>query len=639
MKPTHLSDRFSPSDAAEFKRVVDAVADSVLEMSDEDIRQETIEHGEDPKETAETTRGVLLEALAEPQPPVTKKPDESAGQHPARSGAGGEESTWGASSKRYAVEENAGKYCGLVEKEAAAIQALIHRSPWARDVFEQLNRVLRSGAFGRVKDNNTKRFLAYVTAKSLLGRESDVREVAIGRAVWNQPSYDPLRDNKVRVVASDVRRKLQSYYAADGKDDPIRILIHASSFLPQIRDRRGTILVGTFDNWNPRGDQEYLCSSLCDEIARRLGLVTGLHVSRSGKDERGGPLFLLRGSLVSQGERLRAAVSLSHLNSGQVVSNTIHEEERNNTRRLASEITESILSAVQGKVEIALKPTARRENEPSDRETEYRGSVSRRDDTGARDAGPRRVREEAMLLNILPASVAKELQQDGTVRPMYFEDVTVCFTDFVGFSKSTMAMAAEEVVHELNKYFTAFDRIVERYGLERLKTIGDSYMFVSGLLKRHPANPIDAVLAALEIVETVKNMGSSERGVNWKVRVGLHTGPVIAGVVGLHKFAFDIWGETVNVASRMQLCGEPNRVSISERTFARAKDFLTFEPRGRIKTKEGQEIEMYFVEGVLEGLLMDRSACPPPLFEQRYRLYFKESARSFPSHLLTPRSL
>jgi class 3 adenylate cyclase len=245
-------------------------------------------------------------------------------------------------------------------------------------------------------------------------------------------------------------------------------------------------------------------------------------------------------------------------------------------------------------------------------------------------------RAEEMLLNILPASVAKELQCAGVVQPMYFEDVTVCFTDFVGFSKSTMTMAAEEVVEELNRYFTAFDHIVERYGLEKLKTIGDSYMFVSGLPKRRPANPIDAVLAALEMVEMVRNAACSESGVDWKVRVGLHTGPVIAGVVGIRKFAFDIWGETVNLASRMESCGEANRVNISERTFARVKDFVRCERRGRVKTKEGEDVEMYFVQGVPERLLTDRSACPPPLFARRYQLYFSECMPSFPAWLVAP---
>ena len=217
---------------------------------------------------------------------------------------------------------------------------------------------------------------------------------------------------------------------------------------------------------------------------------------------------------------------------------------------------------------------------------------------------------------------------------MYFEDVTVCFTDFVGFSKSTMNLAAEDVVSELHTYFTAFDRIIEHYGLEKLKTIGDSYMFVSGLPRRRSANPIDAVLAALDIVETVRNMSTSKAGVNWKVRVGLHTGPVIAGVVGIRKFAFDIWGETVNLASRMESLSEPDRVNMSERTFARVKDFIAAEPRGLIKTKDGQDIEMYFAAGVLERLMLDRSTSPPPDFQRRYQLYFREDVPSFPRHLL-----
>jgi adenylate cyclase len=241
---------------------------------------------------------------------------------------------------------------------------------------------------------------------------------------------------------------------------------------------------------------------------------------------------------------------------------------------------------------------------------------------------------EAMLLNILPAEVAKELQRNGSVQPMYFEDVTVCFTDFVGFSTSTLTMAAEDVVQELDRYFTAFDRITERYGLEKLKTIGDSYMFVSGLPTRRASNPINAVLAALEMVEVVRQMDAPETSVHWKVRIGLHTGPVIAGVVGIKKFAFDIWGDTVNLASRMESCGAPNRVNISERTFARVKDFIKAEPRGPIKTKEGHDIEMYFVDGLQERLLTDLSSCPPPLFSRRYQLYFREEAPSFPAHLV-----
>jgi putative methionine-R-sulfoxide reductase with GAF domain len=123
-----------------------------------------------------------------------------------------------------------------------------------------------------------------------------------------------------------------------------------------------------------------------------------------------------------------------------------------------------------------------------------------------REVEEQKQKAEAMLLNILPATVVQELQKNGTVQPMFFEFVTVGFTYFVCFSKSTMTMAAEELAQELHKYFTEFDRIMERYGLEKLKTIGDSYMFVSGLPKRRPSNPVDAVLAAMEMVETVRGL-------------------------------------------------------------------------------------------------------------------------------------
>ena len=141
------------------------------------------------------------------------------------------------------------------------------------------------------------------------------------------------------------------------------------------------------------------------------------------------------------------------------------------------------------------------------------------------------------LRNILPEKVAAELNECGTVEPMYFEDVTIGFTDFVGFTLATERLAAEELVGLLHEYFTAFDRIISRYGLEKMKTIGDSYMFVSGLPELWPSHPVDAVLAALEIVETVKDMARRADGIDWKIRVGLHTGPLIAGVVGINKFA------------------------------------------------------------------------------------------------------
>jgi len=251
-----------------------------------------------------------------------------------------------------------------------------------------------------------------------------------------------------------------------------------------------------------------------------------------------------------------------------------------------------------------------------------------------REAELQKQAAERTLRNILPEKVATELLEHGSVAPMYFEDVTIGFTDFVGFTLSTEQLAAEELVGLLHEYFTAFDHIMARYGLEKMKTIGDSYMFASGLPERQPSHPVDAVLAALEMVEVVKNMARPNGLVDWKIRVGLHTGPVIAGVVGIHKFAFDIWGDSVNFASRMESSSESNRVNLSERTYARVKDFIRCTPRGRIKTKDGREVDMFFAENIHEKLMDDRNIAPPPAFGRRYKIYFQKEPKAFPEFLL-----
>jgi adenylate cyclase len=236
-----------------------------------------------------------------------------------------------------------------------------------------------------------------------------------------------------------------------------------------------------------------------------------------------------------------------------------------------------------------------------------------------------------LLLNILPEKVANDLQQ-GHSAPMYFEDCTICFTDFVGFTLSTENMAAEFLVEELHTFFTAFDLVMECYGLEKMKTIGDSYMFASGLPKRHPANPVNALLAALELLHETERLGARPGAPGWKLRIGLHTGPVIAGVVGIRKFAFDIWGDSVNFASRMESSGAPNTINISERTYARVKDFFLCEHRGKVMTKDKREVDMYFVRGVQPDLVKDGTFAA---FAKRYRLYFSEEPPSFPEFLLS----
>jgi class 3 adenylate cyclase/HAMP domain-containing protein len=237
---------------------------------------------------------------------------------------------------------------------------------------------------------------------------------------------------------------------------------------------------------------------------------------------------------------------------------------------------------------------------------------------------------ESLLRNILPEEVAAELHAKGEVEPHYFEDVTVLFADISGFTLSTEKLAAEELVLLLNDYFTAFDEITTRYGLEKLKTIGDCYMCVGGCPRRTSSHPVDMVLAAFEMLHAVAERDRPGAPANWKVRIGVHSGPVIAGVVGTTKFAFDIWGDTVNYASRMESSGAPGRINLSHRTFTRVKDFFACESRGKVLTKEKRQVEMFFANGILPGLLDAEETIPPPAFVRRYRVYFNEDPPSFP---------
>lgn len=253
-------------------------------------------------------------------------------------------------------------------------------------------------------------------------------------------------------------------------------------------------------------------------------------------------------------------------------------------------------------------------------------------ESAVREAERERQVSESLLASILPATIARELRERGAVDPRYYEDVTILFSDFAGFTLATENLAAEDLVWVLNNYFTEFDRITGRYGLEKLKTIGDSYMLAGGLPDRSPSHPVDVVLAAFEMIEAVRRLESADTP--WKVRIGIHTGPVIAGLVGTRKFAFDIWGESVNFASRMESTSSHNEINISARTQSRVKDFFLCESRGRIATKEQKEFEMYFVRGLQPKLLAGADASPPPAFLRRYGIYFQKQPPAFPDFLL-----
>lgn len=239
-----------------------------------------------------------------------------------------------------------------------------------------------------------------------------------------------------------------------------------------------------------------------------------------------------------------------------------------------------------------------------------------------------RKESQSLLRNILPATVAQELREKGTVQPKYLEDVTILFTDFVGFSSSAEKLAAEDLVYMLDDYFSAFDEITARYGLEKLKTIGDSYMCAGGLPERNPSHPVDAVMAAMEIVQAVTER--SHRHPNWSIRIGIHTGHVIAGMVGKQKFAYDIWGESVNYASRVESSCEPNRIALSAQTHVRIKDFFECEKQEKSHAKVSHRMDLYFVKGFTPNLVEDTRQMPPEAFVRRYRGYFQKEPPSFP---------
>jgi class 3 adenylate cyclase/uncharacterized protein HemY len=206
---------------------------------------------------------------------------------------------------------------------------------------------------------------------------------------------------------------------------------------------------------------------------------------------------------------------------------------------------------------------------------------------------------EHLLLNILPSEVAKELQHSGRSTPREYESVSVLFTDFKSFTKLTSNMPPQVLVEELNAWFMAFDNIIAKYRLEKIKTIGDSYMCAGGIPSADDNHPFRIVKAGLEIQEHIlaRNQKRKEEGLDpWDLRIGIHVGPVVAGVVGRIKYAYDIWGSTVNIASRMESNGEPGQVNISAQTYELVKDKFNCSYRGKIHAKNVGEVDMYFVE-------------------------------------------
>lgn len=212
-----------------------------------------------------------------------------------------------------------------------------------------------------------------------------------------------------------------------------------------------------------------------------------------------------------------------------------------------------------------------------------------------------RKRSDELLENILPNEIASELKKHGAIQPIKLENVSVLFSDFVGFTKASSEYPPELIVSIINSYFTEFDAITKLNGVEKIKTIGDAYMLASGVptsTPKHAQLVIDTALQMLEATRRI-NLESEKRGLpTFEIRIGIHSGPVVAGIVGVKKFQYDIWGDTVNTASRMESHGVPGRINISESTFQLIQAFYDCELRGEIEVRGKGLMKMYLVKRI-----------------------------------------
>lgn len=208
-------------------------------------------------------------------------------------------------------------------------------------------------------------------------------------------------------------------------------------------------------------------------------------------------------------------------------------------------------------------------------------------------------KSDELLLNILPADVAEELKETGAAEAKYMESVTVLFTDFKGFTEYSEKLSAEKLVAEINACFSAFDIIMQKYNIEKIKTIGDAYMAAGGLPKANNTHAFDVINAAFEIQHFMAKHKAEKQAKGelfFDIRIGIHTGPVVAGIVGVKKYAYDIWGDTVNTASRMESNSEVGKINISKSTYDIVHEHYNCIHRGKISAKGKGEIDMYFVE-------------------------------------------
>ncbi len=232
-----------------------------------------------------------------------------------------------------------------------------------------------------------------------------------------------------------------------------------------------------------------------------------------------------------------------------------------------------------------------------------------------------KAKSDTLIRNILPESVVHELNKHGKSNPITARNATVIFMDFVGFTRITQGMEPEEIVTNLNKHFTNFDQIFDEHQVEKLKTIGDGYMAVGGLPITNNTHTIDVALAGLKILNYMNNSNTGN-SVEWNLRIGIHNGPMVAGIIGESKFSYDIWGSHVNHCSRLESTSKPGFINVSDDFMEHTKEFFEFESRGLIEIKNSPPSQMYFLIDVKKELRSARFQ-PNSRFYELYDQYAK----------------
>jgi adenylate cyclase len=221
---------------------------------------------------------------------------------------------------------------------------------------------------------------------------------------------------------------------------------------------------------------------------------------------------------------------------------------------------------------------------------------------------------DRLLLNILPPSIADELKTSERVQPRFFDSATVILIDFTDFTRLVETMEPASVIDQLDQHFTKFDDIMANHRLEKLKTIGDAYLAVGGVPEPNRSHAIDASLCALQVLDHLTKLNRQREKLRlppWQVRIGINTGPVIAGVVGKHKFTYDIWGNTVNIAQRVEAAGAPGRISIAETTWQHIKGRFETDARGAIEVKHKGLVNMYYLNRIRPEFASDLAGIIP----------------------------